>query len=196
MLASVSSSGDILQAMCSELDAVLEFKNLYESKCRSMLPATAYNLQQYVNAFLEEIECIVRISLLIGDKVKIQCYRGGVKLGDFKDLSKGERSMTSFALSVAFALESPVDVLIMDEITDGLRGDNKDACIETLFYITAFDKSGGEDEVKERISLLSKPMQILVSGHSKKTLAFTDHHCHYGHYDKVIDLTDKAKEGK
>lgn len=188
----LSVAEDALRVAQEEVSDVLEFKALYDSKSKECVPSVAGRIQRRVNAFLEEIESPVRVSLVISDKIKIQCFKGGLMFGDVTNLCKGERSCVYFAFNVAFALESPLDILIMDEVTDKLSPENKNKCLGLLLAITSFPPNVPREQI-EQMDNISRAMKTLVSGHNRKTLMFTDHHHHQGGCDKTIDLTYKAQ---
>lgn len=190
--AELTVAEDALREAQEYLSDVIEAKTLYDTKSKECVPAVSGRIQRYVNAFLQEIESPVRVSLVISDKIKLQCFKGGVMFGEVTNLSKGERSCVYFAFNVAFALESPLDILIMDEVTDKLNSSNKDKCINLLLAITSFPRNIPREQI-EHLDTISQSMKTLVSGHNRKTLMFTDHHHHQGGCDKTIDLTHKAQ---
>ena len=159
---------EVLNAMCDELDAkkqeyedIVEFKDIVENDCRKCIATTLRGIQTTANSFLESVGTDIRMVLVHDEKIKIVCLRDGNVYGKPDRLSSGEGSLVSFALTIAFSLQSRNSILILDEATDKLSIDNKDKCVELLLEI-----------MKE----------------NNKTVLLTDHHCHSGDYDKVIDL--------
>ena len=181
-----------LQDATEELSDIQAFKTVYDTASRECVPGVAGRLQRYTNAFLEEIESPMRVALVITDKIKVQCFKSGALMGEITNVSRGERSCVYFAFNVAFALESPLDLLIMDEVTDKLSPVNKDRCLELLLAVTSFPQDVPREQI-EQLTNISRAMKTLVSGHNRKTLMFTDHHHHQGGCDDTIDLTHKAQ---
>jgi ABC-type Mn2+/Zn2+ transport system ATPase subunit len=156
---------DKLDDMNEEYNNICEFKEIFERDFNICMKETVRGIGANVNEFLTNCGTDVRIKIPTGeDKTKIICFKNGIEYGSIWELSSGERSLVSFAFRIAFSLNSENDILILDEITDNLSVDIKDICIELMLDI--MKKAG-------------------------KTILLSDHHCHSGDYDKIIDLTQK-----
>ena len=70
--------------------------------------------------------------MIFSRNIKIDCIKNGYSCGSIKELSDGEASLVSFALNIAFSLQTEFDLLILDEVTDKLSEVNKDLCIEAI----------------------------------------------------------------
>lgn len=142
-------------------DNICEFKELVEYETKQIMLKFVTGLESNVNSFLSDIGSSISICIQYTDKIKLVCFNNEVKVGKPDQLSCGEQSLVSFAMSVAFSIQSPSPILILDEITDKLSAENKDKAIELLL------------EKLEGV---------------KKCLLITDHNCHCGDYNLVVEL--------
>ena len=158
----LKESEDVLEKKKEYLANLQESKEIAEKAAKICIEDIIGLVESNVNNFLYNLGTDIFVKIASGDKVKIKCYKGdGLDYGKPSELSKGEQSYVSFAFNIAFGLISDNDILILDEVTDKLSVDNKDKCIELLLEIMS---------------------------ENKKTLIITDHHCHSGDYDHIIDL--------
>lgn len=145
-------------------DRVIEFKEIVELELKQIIIGFISRIENDVNIFLEALESPISLNIIYTDKIKLVCFKNGDEVGKPENLSQGEQSLMSFAITISFALQSPSSILILDEITDKLSAENKDRAIELL-------------------------LETLKN--TKKCLLITDHNCHCGDYDKVIELTGR-----
>jgi energy-coupling factor transporter ATP-binding protein EcfA2 len=148
-------------------DEVVELKDIIETELKQLMIGFVDGIENDVNAFLKTMESSISINIIYTDKIKLVCYKDSVEVGKPDQLSCGEQSLLSFAISVAFSLQSPSSILILDEITDKLSPENKDKAIELL-------------------------LETLEG--SNKCLMITDHNCHCGDYNKVIDICERIEQ--
>lgn len=142
-------------------DNIFEFKEVVEAKQKARSVDFIKGLERDINLFIRKVGVDVYINIVYTDKISIVCYSKNEEVGKPKELSDGEHSLMSFAMTVAFALQSPSPVLILDEVTDKLSRENKSRAIEVL---------------------------LETLGTSKKCLIITDHNCCCGDFDDIITL--------
>jgi energy-coupling factor transporter ATP-binding protein EcfA2 len=140
---------------------LLEFRQEYEIGSKECIIDTITRIEKNVNSFLYNMGTDITVNISHENNIKVICLKDGIKFGKPEELSSGEASLVSFGFNIAFSLESDNDILILDEVTDKLSVENKDYCIELLLEI----------------------MQEY-----NKTLLISDHHCHSGDYDNIIEV--------
>lgn len=152
----------------TQYDRACEYKEYFDSGYEIRMRDCLVLLSSDVNTFLSDCGSAVRVELpTLTGKNKLICYNGRGRVGAPTDLSDGELSILSLAVRISFCLLSNRNLVILDEVTREMDPEAKDMCIEHV------------------LEMMKK---------AEKTVLLTNHGCHMGDYDTVLDLSYRMNE--
>ncbi len=174
-------------------DSLLELQTICDVARRESAMPILSELQNSVNVFLAAVETPIRVHFEATERIVIACYKKGVRYGEVKNLSTGERRLVSVAIALAFVVRSDCPFVIVDETMNGLSPDNKQVVTNMFLDVTNLDRESlnAIQEVEKKYPSLKNIAGIIPK--VKKTLILTDHHCTYGHFWNVISLPDRNR---